>query len=350
MLTIHRRHIQTCRHTSRRTRKCTCPIWIDWRINGRRIQRPIGTRDWNIAQLRAREMEADGVVKNVLPTTIEDACERFIADAKVRGLREASLYKYGLLFRHLQAFAASRGISFLAGLQTDQLRAFRESWPNKNLSARKKLELLKVFFRFCHDSEWIKTNPAKVLKAPRTENAAVLPFTESDMEKILAACETHPMPERRLQLRALVLLMRYSGLRIGDAVTLPRNLVNSGVLELTTQKSGTKVKIPLKPEVVEALNGLPVSDYFFWSGESKRRTVLNIWEQTFQSLFKRAGIHGHSHQFRHTFAISLLQKGTSLENVSKLLGHRSIKVTESHYAAWTEARQDELEKAVRKTW
>jgi integrase/recombinase XerD len=350
MLTIHRRHIRSCKHTSRKTKKCTCPIWIDWRINGRRIQKPIGTRDWNIAQLRARELEADGVVKNVLPTTIEDACQRFLADAKTRGLRDASLYKYDLLFRQLQEFSASRGISFLAGLGIDQLRAFRESWPNKNLSAGKKLELLKAFFRFCHDSDWIKTNAAKVLKPPKTEAAPVLPFTDQEMEKILAACETHPTPERRLQLKALVLLMRYSGLRIGDAVTLPRNRITNGVLELVTEKSGTKVRIPLKPEVAKALNKLPAGAYYFWSGESKRRTVLNIWEQTFQSLFKRAGVVGHSHQLRHTFAVNLLQKGTSLENVSKLLGHRSIKVTESHYASWTQGRQNELDKAVRRSW
>ena len=45
------------------------------------------------------------------------------------------------------------------------------------------------------------------------------------------------------------------------------------------------------------------------SGESKRRTCINVWEQTFQKMFQRAGIEGHSHQLRHTFAVGLLQKG-----------------------------------------
>ena len=39
-----------------------------------------------------------------------------------------------------------------------------------------------------------------------------------------------------------------------------------------------------------------------------------------------------------------------MERVSILLGHKSIKVTERHYAAWVRARQDQLEADVRKTW
>jgi integrase len=58
---------------------------------------------------------------------------------------------------------------------------------------------------------------------------------------------------------------------------------------------------------------------------------------------------GHAHRFRDTFAIELLLKGVPLERVSVLLGHRSIKVTERHYAPWVRARQEQLEADVRRT-
>ncbi|WP_348269678.1 tyrosine-type recombinase/integrase [Edaphobacter paludis] len=41
---------------------------------------------------------------------------------------------------------------------------------------------------------------------------------------------------------------------------------------------------------------------------------------------------GHSHRLRDTFSVSLLEKSVSLQTVSMLLGHKSIKTTEKHYA------------------
>jgi len=44
--------------------------------------------------------------------------------------------------------------------------------------------------------------------------------------------------------------------------------------------------------------------------------------------------------------VGLLEKGVSLETVSILLGHQSIKITQKHYAPWVKTRQDALDKEV----
>ena len=53
---------------------------------------------------------------------------------------------------------------------------------------------------------------------------------------------------------------------------------------------------------------------------------------------------------RDTFAVEMLLAGVPLEQVSILLGHRSIKITEKHYAPWVKARQEQLAANVRKAW
>jgi len=42
---------------------------------------------------------------------------------------------------------------------------------------------------------------------------------------------------------------------------------------------------------------------------------------------------------RDTFAVDLLEHGTPLEEVSKALGHESIKTTEKHYPKWVRSRR-----------
>ena len=53
---------------------------------------------------------------------------------------------------------------------------------------------------------------------------------------------------------------------------------------------------------------------------------------------------------RDTFAIEMLLAGVPLEQVSILLGHKSAKITEKHYAPWVKARQEQLSTSIRKAW
>jgi integrase len=240
------------------------------------------------------------------------------------------------------------------------LRNFRESWPNRNISGKKKLEALRTFFQFCWEAGWISQNPAMKLKAPKTSTPPTLPFTDEEVSRILAACGQYSANyggtghANAHRLRALVLLLVNSGLRIRDAVTLSRERIDDkGNLFLHTAKTGVPVKLPLPSTVVEALSGVvgTSSQYFFWTGESKPKSAVGDWQRSLRKLFRLASIpNGHPHRFRHTFAARLLQAGAGLESVARLLGHQSTRITEKYYASWIKERQEQLEADVRRTW
>lgn len=88
----------------------------------------------------------------------------------------------------------------------------------------------------------------------------------------------------------------------------------------------------------------------FWSGNGDEESATKNWAKYLARLFDDAKItsgHMRSHRLRGTFAVDLLEKGVPLEEVSKLLGHESIKTTERSYAKWVKGR---LNKLVIGTW
>jgi integrase len=156
------------------------------------------------------------------------------------------------------------------------------------------------------------------------------------------------------ELRAIVLVMVYSGLRISDAVTLNdtqlvRRESGSGfaIKLMSMQKTGEWVRIPVTQEVADALHSLSFKGekdgkkFWFYSGNGERDTAINNWRERVTNLltlaqepplYKPFAHHASPHSLRHTFAISMLNQGIDIHQVSRWLGHSSIRVTEAHYA------------------
>lgn len=58
----------------------------------------------------------------------------------------------------------------------------------------------------------------------------------------------------------------------------------------------------------------------------------------------------HPHRFRDTFAVECLLAGVPIKQVSMLLGHSTVKMTETHYAPWIQESQDQAIESLERTW
>lgn len=205
----------------------------------------------------------------------------------------------------------------------------------------------------------IPYNPARDLRVPSGRDAQrrvsagdhddehddVKPYTRAQIRALLAVLEP------RLELRALILLLATTGLRISEAVALQWKHVQldgsdphvkvrrAWVYERFAEPKSrhSRRKVPINRQLVDALrehrtHGDPRVELVFASSvgtvlrpENLRRTLLPFAQE--------ANVPWHGfHGFRHAFASMLIEDGRNVVQISRLLGHHSPAFTLSVYA------------------
>jgi site-specific recombinase XerD len=334
-------------------------------LDGKEVRFSLKTRDEKDAnnKIHALRNPTPGEPATSAKKTLAAAWKDMIGDLQTRVSYE-TVRKYQLLERQMIAFAQEYGLTDLEQFDLDALSKFRKGWKDGHRSSQKKVERLRALFNFAVARKWVSENPAKFLKVPNVSICPTLPLTDAEFAKLIMACETlqlaaQPSGKAGMhRVKTLVLLMRYSGLRISDAVSLTTDRLDGKKLFLYTQKTDVPVYTVLPDFVLHALAATPrvTEKNYFWSGNGKRETAVCDYQEKLKKVFKKAGIvkkkgasNATSHRLRDTFATGLLLVGVPLDRVAVLLGN-SVKVCEKHYSAWTRDRQKQLESDLASAW
>lgn len=352
------RHSADCPHRNNRYyKKCRCRKWIALVGLNKRISAQ--TRSWEQAERKARQLAGDPVTSGVGQQTIVEAARLFVEDKQEQGASKHWIYKHRRELKDLVVFANANAVSLVTELNLQMLEDFRKRWPGVGITRRKRQERLRQFFRYCMKHKWCSENVAADLSNIKVDSTPTLPLTREQFAAVLAAAdEYNPLARDRELMRkrakAMLMFLRHSGLRISDAALSERTrLLPSNNLFLYTGKTGQHVYVPLPPHVARLLRGLPNKNpkYFFWNGTSSPESPGKRWWSTLKRIFRRAYVpDGHPHCLRDTFAVECLLKGVDIKDVSMMLGHASIAITEKHYLPWVRARQVHLEDTMKKVW
>lgn len=244
---------------------------------------------------------------------IPEAATAFLEHCKSEGLKDTTISKYRNALNQLAEFCEAQQVDGLEELKTEKLDQFRAGRKIAQITASKELEILRVFFGFCVDRKWTQDNPAKKIKLPRNlKPNEVVPFTPAEIAAILNACDRIGKKQyERLRARAMILVLRYTALRIGDVSMLAKDRISRDGdrwrIFIRTEKSGQPVFLPLLPDLKAALDCVPPpvsnieSRYFFWNGTGKPKTHKSHIDRCLRAVFKKSGVQcAHAHRFRHT--------------------------------------------------
>ena len=348
MLTRFRRHRENCPHKSkgRRYTRCRCPIWTDGYDRGKRILKSLKTTDWQDAGRKIQRMEDPDAIKT---KPVDEAVDDFLEHC--RDLAPSSQRKYGNIFGRFKEFCHSRHRESLDQLDVTDLDDYRAHRRIGLLTWSKELQTLRQFCEFCMRRRWLRRNLAKEVEGPKNiKPKEVKPYTKAEVAQIIAACDHFGRHSyERLRARAMVLLMRYTGLRISDVMTLARDRMQDGMMHLHTLKTSGLVRLPVPVELRRALEDLPVPrgsmlgcPYFFWNGHTDPDVLRRKALRSLKAVFAAASVpEAHSHRFRHTLATDILAQGGTIQDVADVLGI-GAHVAAKHYAKWNLAREERI--------
>jgi len=273
------------------------------------------------------------------------------------GLRPATTRGYKAVF-HLflivmpevttvQHLTPAMVMEFLKRLQTRQRIVGKNTakFGVRNSTIKTYWSKLNSFFEWLYRKGHIEKSPMRSIKKPPEplyEDSKAL--KDEEIDKIISAVvlrTANPLALRRDM--AMVSLLLYTGLRRGELIGLQVKDMDLGKGQLTirgeTSKSGRTRTLPIHPTLQMQLrhyiaerNRCNFQTQYLLVSTNKggaRLTThgLKHWEKR---LNKLSGVRFHLHRFRHSFATNLARKDVGVIKIQKLLGHRSLSMTERY--------------------
>jgi integrase/recombinase XerD len=379
-LTIYRRHSVDCRvhklrlkaYEKKYFKDCDCPIWLKGTTDKEQYPRQaLGVRDWHAAEAKLRSLNAEAKDETVHGPKLDECITRYL-DAR-DDVKPKTAAQYKLLLGRLKDFAHGKNKFFIRELNVDVLEDFKTYGLAGLAGTSKATSVAKLahFLREAYRRGWITEALVEKMRPHKAVYEQKQPYSDKEVKAILEAAGkinggTTGYAKTPATFRLLIELMLETGLRVSDAVKFdPKKCVKSKFLWIYSfhPRKSRKNETPKLVDVYLTAKLKKKIDGCEWLSDAlpfAYRPVSSAEETDYlgQAVYERLQAVGKAcevddcrpHRLRDTFAVRLLTKGVPLEDVSKLLGHASIAVTEKYYAPWVASRKLRLERLLSETF
>lgn len=296
-----------------------------------------------LEQLKVRNIVEEVLYKyEVTPTEtalvasdIEEKLQIYLATKEQEGLSKNTIknYQYQLLI------FASHLRKPLASITTMDLRMYLAARCKglKPSSINGQISVLKSFFGWLNEEEYIPRNPAKKLKQTKEPKRLRHAMSDEEVELLRQACKT----DREM---ALTEFFVSSGVRLSELVNIDKDDINWHEMSLFVIGKGSKerkvyfsvkAKILLQKYLKSRKDANPA--LFVTSRYPHQRLGERSIQREVKNIAERAGFNKsvYPHLFRHSFATHSINAGMPLPVLQHIMGH-STPATTQIYAALNE--------------
>jgi len=235
---------------------------------------------------------------------------------------------YSFLSAHLIPYFKGNQLDEITQLQVEKYIAMRIEDEVTKSTINRELACLRKMLNKAIDWGYGDDNPVSRVKFFSEKDNLIERILTEDEERLLLKLS----PE---QLKSIIIFAIHTGMRKSEILSMKwKNIdLEKREIKVDNTKSGKSRIVPINEELyVELLELKRKSGNSIWLFQNpKTENPLKDVKRSFKEACRKAGIQDlRFHDFRHTFASRLIEKGVDIITVKDLLGHSTVKITERY--------------------
>ena len=277
--------------------------------------------DFDISQRETAVVKYNGYLPDFYKT--------YIVSRKIEGLSKKTLELYNLYLDDF-FFTVNKKVE---DITANDIRVYLyTTQENRNISNRtlgSRRTAIHAFFEWAANEGYVNKNPCRSIKNIKYERIQKKPLSEMELERIRLTCQT-------VREKAMIEFLYSTGARVTEACIVKKSDVDFYKGEVVVLGKGNKhrktyLNARSKLLLQQYLNSRDdESEYLFVSDRKPHQALKKeAIEKIVREIGRKSGLDRPltPHLFRHTLATMLLQRGTPITEVQKILGHVNINTT-----------------------
>ncbi len=309
--------------------------WMRFTYNGRQVRKPTETSDKRLAEKiyhKVMTQVAEGKWFERQPDhnkTFSEMIEKYMTEYSITKTSSGQV-RDTVIAGHLKSFFDNRQLKEITPSLIVDYKTSRRKKGMAPATISRELCLLKRAFNLAvREWEWCKDNPVSRVSGERFNNQIDRWLSHEEESMLLTACPGW--------LKEIIIFALNTGMRQGEILDLEWSHVDlfRKTITIMRSKNGERRTLPLNKTTLELLKTKAKvrhikGNYLFISQNGTRIIQRNLLRAFYQARETARIQNFRFHDLRHTFATRLVQAGVDLYTVSKLLGHKDVRMTQRY--------------------